>query len=116
MRAWGVRIGDWAVAAEGRGPFDCAGGGGGAVAAGGGADLIRCYQQRIASDTLEQRGPAVGDELQNWDGRGHFFKVAAAMRRTLIDNARRQKRRRRGDQRRVRCGGGIWVDGCVRKG
>jgi RNA polymerase sigma factor (TIGR02999 family) len=34
-------------------------------------------------------GPAGG---QNWDGRGHFFAAAAeAMRRILIDNARRKR-------------------------
>jgi RNA polymerase sigma factor (TIGR02999 family) len=40
---------------------------------------------------------------QAWDGRGHFFAVAAeAMRRILIENARRKKRQRHGgDRRRV---------------
>jgi len=34
----------------------------------------------------------VGTENQNWDGRGHFFAAAAeAMRRILVDNARRKK-------------------------
>jgi RNA polymerase sigma factor (TIGR02999 family) len=34
----------------------------------------------------------VGTEEQNWTGRGHFFVAAAeAMRRILIDNARRKK-------------------------
>jgi RNA polymerase sigma factor (TIGR02999 family) len=34
----------------------------------------------------------VGSEDQNWDNRGHFFKAAAeAMRRILIENARRKK-------------------------
>ena len=34
----------------------------------------------------------VGSENQNWTGRGHFFSAAAeAMRRILIDNARRKK-------------------------
>ena len=34
----------------------------------------------------------VGVEYQNWDGRGHFFAAAAeAMRRILIENARRKK-------------------------
>jgi RNA polymerase sigma factor (TIGR02999 family) len=33
----------------------------------------------------------VGTEDQNWDNRGHFFKAAAeAMRRILIENARRK--------------------------
>jgi RNA polymerase sigma factor (TIGR02999 family) len=34
----------------------------------------------------------VGEEKQGWTGRGHFFAAAAeAMRRILIDNARRKK-------------------------
>jgi RNA polymerase sigma factor (TIGR02999 family) len=43
----------------------------------------------------------VGSEPQNWAGRGHFFKAAAeAMRRILIDNARRKKSLKRGGDRR----------------
>ena len=39
----------------------------------------------------------VGQECQNWKGRSHFFKTAAeAMRRILIDNARRKRRLRHG--------------------
>ena len=39
----------------------------------------------------------VGAERQNWASRGHFFKAAAeAMRRILIDNARRKKSLKRG--------------------
>src|SRR5262245_42860076 len=35
---------------------------------------------------------------QKWNGRGHFFAAAAeAMRRILIDNARRRKAQKRGD-------------------
>jgi RNA polymerase sigma factor (TIGR02999 family) len=39
----------------------------------------------------------------NWDGRGHFFAAAAeAMRRILVDNARRKKRAKHGgNQQRV---------------
>ena len=38
---------------------------------------------------------------QNWDGRGHFFAAAAeAMRRILIENARRKKRTKRGGDRK----------------
>ena len=38
-----------------------------------------------------------GDDPQQWDGRGHFFAAAAeAMRRILIDNARRKGRVKRG--------------------
>lgn len=38
----------------------------------------------------------VGVEKQSWDNKGHFFKAAAeAMRRILIDNARRKKSQKR---------------------
>ena len=45
----------------------------------------------------------VGVENSNWDGRGHFFTAAAeAMRRILIENARRKQRiRHGGDHQRV---------------
>lgn len=37
----------------------------------------------------------VGAEAQGWDSRGHFFTAAAeAMRRILVENARRKKRLR----------------------
>jgi RNA polymerase sigma factor (TIGR02999 family) len=39
----------------------------------------------------------VGSEAQNWRGRTHFFTAAAeAMRRILIENARRKQRLKRG--------------------
>jgi len=42
----------------------------------------------------------VGVEGQNWNSRGHFFKAAAeAMRRILVENARRKKRLKRGGKR-----------------
>ncbi len=38
-----------------------------------------------------------GDDRKNWDGRGHFFAAAAeAMRRILIDAARRRNAEKRG--------------------
>ena len=45
----------------------------------------------------------VGAEDQSWDNKGHFFKAAAeAMRRILIENARRKRTNKRGgDQRRI---------------
>ena len=45
----------------------------------------------------------VGDESKQWDGRAHFFAAAAeAMRRILIDRARRKHAARHGgDQQRV---------------
>ena len=42
----------------------------------------------------------VGDEPQSWNSRGHFFAAAAeAMRRILVENARRKKRVKRSGQR-----------------
>ncbi len=42
----------------------------------------------------------VGDEPQSWENRGHFFAAAAeAMRRILVDNARRKRRLKRGGDR-----------------
>jgi RNA polymerase sigma factor (TIGR02999 family) len=39
----------------------------------------------------------VGDEPQSWNSRGHFFGAAAeAMRRILVENARRKKSAKRG--------------------
>jgi len=45
----------------------------------------------------------VGDQPQNWQNRGHFFAAAAeAMRRILVENARRKHSRKQGGaQRRV---------------
>src|SRR5881628_2865608 len=44
-----------------------------------------------------------GNENQEWNGRGHFFAAAAeAMRRILVENARRKKRvKHGGDRQRV---------------
>src|SRR5215216_4743604 len=42
-----------------------------------------------------------GDQPQGWDGRGHFFASAAeAMRRILVESARRRGRLRHGGGRR----------------
>jgi RNA polymerase sigma factor (TIGR02999 family) len=43
----------------------------------------------------------VGDgQPKGWDGRGHFFGAAAeAMRRILVENARRRMRKKRGGER-----------------
>src|SRR5262245_9901276 len=41
-----------------------------------------------------------GSQQPNWDGRGHFFAAAAeAMRRILIENARRKRGPKRGGDR-----------------
>jgi RNA polymerase sigma factor (TIGR02999 family) len=44
-----------------------------------------------------------GEHAQNWNSRGHFFAAAAeAMRRILVDNARRKRRPKHGgDQNRL---------------
>jgi RNA polymerase sigma factor (TIGR02999 family) len=43
------------------------------------------------------------DQAQHWSSRGHFFAAAAeAMRRILVENARRKRSRKRGgDQQRI---------------
>jgi RNA polymerase sigma factor (TIGR02999 family) len=42
----------------------------------------------------------MNDAPQNWDGRGHFFSAAAeAMRRILIEHARRRQSEKRGGGR-----------------
>jgi RNA polymerase sigma factor (TIGR02999 family) len=44
-----------------------------------------------------------GEQVSYWNSRGHFFAAAAeAMRRILIDNARRKGRQKRGGTRRQR--------------
>ena len=41
-----------------------------------------------------------GDRPQHWNSRGHFFAAAAeAMRRILVDNARRKRSKKRGGDR-----------------
>src|SRR5450755_4037443 len=48
----------------------------------------------------------VGTLDPGWDGRGHFFAAAAeAMRRILVDAARRRKAERHGGDRRVAADG-----------
>lgn len=43
----------------------------------------------------------VGDEPRDWNSRGHFFAAAAeAMRRILVDNARRKQRLKRGGRQK----------------
>jgi RNA polymerase sigma factor (TIGR02999 family) len=75
------------------------------------AELRKLAAQRLKHETPGQTLQAtalvheaylrlvdVGD-AQQWNGRGHFFAAAAeAMRRILVDNARRKKRLRHGGQ------------------
>jgi RNA polymerase sigma factor (TIGR02999 family) len=43
---------------------------------------------------------AEGEKAQHWDSRGHFFAAAAeAMRRILVENARRKQRQKHGGGR-----------------
>jgi len=50
----------------------------------------------------------VGDDSTGWDNRGHFFAAAAeAMRRILIENARRKKTSKRGGTGGV----SVWANG-----
>jgi RNA polymerase sigma factor (TIGR02999 family) len=55
----------------------------------------------------------VGTEDQGWDNRGHFFKAAAeAMRRILIDTARRKRTHKRGgEQKRLDLSEPLLLDG-----
>jgi RNA polymerase sigma factor (TIGR02999 family) len=78
-------------------------------------ELRRLAAQRLASERAEHTLQATalvheayvrlveGHERANWDGRGHFFAAAAeAMRRILIDSARRKRRPKHGgDLQRV---------------
>jgi RNA polymerase sigma factor (TIGR02999 family) len=46
----------------------------------------------------------VGEEAQDWNSRGHFYAAAAeAMRRILIDNARRKKSLKHGGEHHKTC-------------
>ena len=55
----------------------------------------------------------VGTEDQGWDNKGHFFKAAAeAMRRILIENARRKKSPKYGGNRKkLELNEAVLVDG-----
>jgi RNA polymerase sigma factor (TIGR02999 family) len=75
-------------------------------------ELRRLAQQRLAEEKPGQTLQATAlvheaylrlvgqDEGRRWEGRGHFFAAAAeAMRRILVENARRKKRLRHGGGR-----------------
>ena len=76
-------------------------------------ELRRLAAQRLAKESPGQtlEATALGHEAyvrlvgstgagESWDGRGHFFAAAAeAMRRILIENARRKKRLKHGGGR-----------------
>jgi RNA polymerase sigma factor (TIGR02999 family) len=81
--------------------------------------LVYDELRRLAAQKLAQEKPGqtlqatalvheayirlIGDEPRAWQGRGHFFAAAAeAMRRILVEKARRKKRLKHGgDRRRV---------------
>ena len=75
--------------------------------------LVYAELRRLAAQKLAQEKPGqtlqatalvheayirlVGSDNQQWDGRGHFFAAAAeAMRRILVESARRKQRVKRG--------------------
>src|SRR5262249_4667354 len=75
-------------------------------------DLRQLAQQRLAKEKTGQTlQPTAlvheaylrlvgGQNSQRWDGRGHFFAAAAeAMRRILVENARRKHRLKHGGDR-----------------
>ena len=74
-------------------------------------ELRRLAAQRLAQEKPGQTLQAtalvheaylrlVGPQHPGWDGRGHFFAAAAeAMRRILVERARRKRRRKHGDGR-----------------
>ena len=72
-------------------------------------ELRRLAAQRLAQEKPGQTLQATalvheaylrlvgGEQTQDWDGRRHFFAAAAeAMRRILVENARRKQSRKRG--------------------
>ena len=72
-------------------------------------ELRKLAAQRLAQEKHGQTLEATGlvheaylrlvdvDQVQRWDSRGHFFAAAAeAMRRILVENARRKKSSKRG--------------------
>src|SRR5881397_1737643 len=76
------------------------------------AELRKLAAQRLAQEMPGQTLQATAlvheaylrlvdvDKIQRWDSRGHFFAAAAeAMRRILVDNARRKRSHKRGGSR-----------------
>jgi RNA polymerase sigma factor (TIGR02999 family) len=62
--------------------------------------FLRLVGPKGGEDGNKANGQRADGNGANWDGRGHFFAAAAeAMRRILIDNARRRKREKRGGDR-----------------
>jgi RNA polymerase sigma factor (TIGR02999 family) len=58
------------------------------------------YLRLVKHNDTSEEGNDRHDSQQNWNSRGHFFAAAAeAMRRILIENARRKKRLKHGGDR-----------------
>jgi len=58
------------------------------------------YLRRVASPGPASPGRKSGDSEPHWNSRGHFFAAAAeAMRRILIDQARKKRRPKHGGDR-----------------
>jgi RNA polymerase sigma factor (TIGR02999 family) len=93
-------------------------------------ELRRLAAQRLSSEAPGQTLQATAlvheaylrlvdvEQVQQWNGRGHFFAAAAeAMRRILIDNARRKRRPKHGgDRKRVDLDEAAGTAGLVRVG
>jgi RNA polymerase sigma factor (TIGR02999 family) len=59
------------------------------------------YLRMVASPGQASPGRKSGESAPHWDSRSHFFAAAAeAMRRVLVDNARRKRAIRHGGHRR----------------
>jgi RNA polymerase sigma factor (TIGR02999 family) len=59
------------------------------------------YLRMVATPGQASPGGESAGSSQRWDSRGHFFAAAAeAIRRILVENARRKKRLRHGGSRR----------------
>src|SRR5262245_48576702 len=71
-------------------------------------ELRRLAAQRMSSERIDHTLPPTAlvheaylrlvtvDQQQSWDGRGHFFAAAAeAMRRILVESARRNQAQKR---------------------
>ena len=55
------------------------------------------YLRLVASPGVASPGRKSGEDVHEWDSRGHFFAAAAeAMRRILVDRAREKGREKRG--------------------
>jgi RNA polymerase sigma factor (TIGR02999 family) len=62
-------------------------------------DLVHEAYLRLVKRDTASPGRQPGENEQHWNGRGHFFAAAAeAMRRILVDSAKRKKSAKRGGE------------------